>query len=379
MILDIKEILRQGENSAIEFKQSAVSGEALARELTAFANSQGGVILIGIDDDGTVSGIDIQKRNETWVSNIARDGVIPPLSPEVEIIEWEGKYILVIQAPKGKYKPYQTRDGRYYIRVGSTNRSPSQAELMRLYQQSGVFHFDLTGVEHTGLQDLNLPKIADYFDRYGIDFTSDDDQARLLRNTDILDDQNQVTVAGMLIFGLQPQKHLHHAAITFAQFQGENLDAPLINQQVVNGNIDYQIDTTFALLKNSLPNGSHIEGVLAVPDQPKYEEKIFRELLVNACVHRNYAISGSRIRVLLFSDRLEVRSPGRLPNTVSIEKLSAGVSYAANPVIVKFMENLRYIDKLGRGLPMVWLAAQKLGKQVIFEEVGEEFVVTLYI
>jgi len=99
--------------------------------------------------------------------------------------------------------------------------------------------------------------------------------------------------------------------------------------------------------------------------------------LVNACVHRNYAISGSRIRVFVFTDRLEVRSPGRLPNTVTIEKLSSGVSYSTNPVIVKFMENLRYIDKLGRGLPMVWLAAQRLGRQIVFEEVGEEFVVTL--
>ena len=81
----------------------------------------------------------------------------------------------------------------------------------------------------------------------------------------------------------------------------------------------------------------------------------------------------------MFEDRLEVISPGRLPNTVSIEKLKAGVSYAVNPVIVKFMENMNYIDKLGRGLPMVCQEAAKLQKQVIFEELGEEFRVTLYL
>ena len=80
----------------------------------------------------------------------------------------------------------------------------------------------------------------------------------------------------------------------------------------------------------------------------------------------------------MFEDRIEVISPGKLPNTVTVEKLKAGVSYAVNPVIVKFMENLRYIDKLGRGLPLVYQAAQKLGKEVLFEEIGEEFKVALF-
>ena len=88
---------------------------------------------------------------------------------------------------------------------------------------------------------------------------------------------------------------------------------------------------------------------------------------------------GSKIRVFLFPNRLEVISPGRLPNTITIEKLSAGVSYAVNPIVVKFMENLNYMDKLGRGLPMVFIEAQKIGKQVVFQEIGEEFKVTLYL
>jgi ATP-dependent DNA helicase RecG len=94
-------------------------------------------------------------------------------------------------------------------------------------------------------------------------------------------------------------------------------------------------------------------------------------------MHRNYSISGSRIRILQFSNRIEFLSPGKLPNTVTTEKLSSGVSFAVNPVIVKFMENLRFTDKLGRGLPMVWREGQKLGKEVRFEEIGEDFRVTL--
>lgn len=374
---DLHHLIAQGENSALEFKSAGVSTDTLAKEMVAFANAQGGVILVGVEDNGRVSGIDTPRQNETWVSNIVRDCVIPPLIPIIKIEVIDGQQILYIEVPKGRNKPYQTNTGKFYIRVGSTNRTPSQAELMRLYQHGGVFHFDSIGVEKTSLQDLNFPKLSAYFERYDVDFNADTDKARLLRNVDVLTDENEVTVAGLLLFGTNPQRHLYNASVSFAYFQGKDLSAPLLNQQTIAGNLDQQIDTAFALLKNSLPNGSTIEGTRTVPSSAQYEDKVFRELLVNACVHRNYAISGSRIRVFVFQDRLEVRSPGRLPNTVTIEKLSAGVSYAVNPVIVKFMENLRYIDKLGRGLPMVWLAAKKMGRVVSFEEIGEEFVVTL--
>ena len=114
-----------------------------------------------------------------------------------------------------------------------------------------------------------------------------------------------------------------------------------------------------------------------VIESTRYPDKVFRELLVNACVHRNYAIHGSRIRILQFDDQIEFISPGRLPNTVTIEKLKNGVSYAVNPVIVKFMENLRYIDKLSRGIPMVCHEAGRLGFEPVFQETGEEFQVIL--
>ena len=110
---------------------------------------------------------------------------------------------------------------------------------------------------------------------------------------------------------------------------------------------------------------------------PIYPDRVFRELIVNACVHRNYSISGANIRVFLFDDRLEVISPGRLPNTVSIDKLPIGTSFARNPVIMRFMENLGYVDKLGRGLPMVCQEAKKVGRQAQFLETGEEFRVIL--
>ena len=375
--IHLKQIIQNGENAAVEFKSAAVSTDGLAKEMVAFSNSQGGMILIGVEDDGTITGIDKAKQNEAWISNIARDAVLPPILVQTSIESIGEQEILVVEVPKGKNRPYQTRNDHFYIRVGSTNRRPSLPELMRLFQQGGTFHYDATAVDKSKISDLNLYKIASYFTAYGLSFEEEADQARLLRNVDVLTETDEVTVAGLLMFGINPQKYLHNACISFAQFRGTEMADELLNHQVIGGTLDQQVDTTLALIKNSIPAGSTIQGAKTVPTRPSYEDRIFRELLVNAVVHRNYAIEGSRIRILLFQDRIEFRSPGRLPNTITIEKLSAGVSYAVNPILLKFMENLRYVDKLGRGLPMVWNAAKQLGRPIAFNEIAEEFVVTL--
>jgi ATP-dependent DNA helicase RecG len=374
---DILELIRQGENNAVEFKSASVSVDSISKEIVAFANTSGGSILIGIEDDGRVTGVTEPNRTEEWITNICRQNVIPPIETTINIERINKQNIIHVQVPKGKDKPYQTNKHQYLIRVGSTNRTASYQELLRLFQQSGAFHYDAIGVQKTSIADLNWAKLDQYFDQYNVDFKSESEKERLLINTDIMTAEGEVTVAGLLVFGINPQKYLFNASISFAHFAGNTLDDTLIDKQVIEGTLDYQIDTCVAIIKNNTHTPSVIQGNQAVPTQFIYPDKVLREIIVNACLHRNYAISGSRIRVFLFNDRLEIRSPGRLPNTVTVEKMKAGVSYAVNPILLKFMENLRYIDKLGRGIPMVYQSALKNAKSLFLEEFGEEFILTL--
>ncbi|MCI5129970.1 MAG: transcriptional regulator [Candidatus Electrothrix sp. EH2] len=374
---DIRQLLQQGENHAVEFKSSRVHADSLAKEMTAFANSYGGAVLLGVDDKGNIEGLSEDRDWEEWVANVSRNNIIPPVLSAYQEVEIDSRKVGIITVEKGLERPYQTSRSLFLVRVGSTSRTATQGELMRLFQQAGLFHFDLTSVRNTGVKDLNLTKIADYFQRWDVDIADDEDLNNLLTNTDILARDGQVTVGGLLLFGLQPQRFLQNSSIIFAHYLGIKADSELLDRQVIEGALDYQVDSCLTVIKHNLKNPSIIEGAKREPTGLRYPDKVFRELLVNACVHRNYAISGSRIRILLFDDRLEFISPGRLPNTVTVEKLRSGVSYAVNPVIVKFMENFRYIDKLGRGLPMVYNETVKLGRQPIFEEFGEEFRVTL--
>ncbi|MFA6062333.1 MAG: RNA-binding domain-containing protein [Gallionella sp.] len=375
---EVGELIRQGENESIEFKELPIRPEVLAREIVAFANSLGGVILLGVTDQGRLSGVDAASQLEEWIMNIARHSVIPALIVTCEMVAVEGVTVCAVTIPKGNDKPYQTGD-KYLIRVGSTNRVASQSELMRLFQVSGVFHYDIVPVAGASINDLNMAALDAFFSSYGIEFSAEDESSRraLLCNTDILTASGEPTVGGLLMFGVNPVRYLPQAGILFAHFNGIEADDELIDRQEIGGTLPQQVDGALAVIKNNLLSPSVLDGLKRKSTGNVFPDKIFRELIVNACVHRNYSIVGSRIRILMYDDRLEFISPGRLPNTVTIEKLRSGVSYASNPVIVKFMDNLRYMDRLGRGFPMIYREMQKLGLSISVRELGEELRVVL--
>lgn len=375
---ELNALIQQGENIGVEFKALPVRPETMAREMVAFANSAGGAILLGVADDGAISGVEDTGQLEEWIMNIARTSVMPALSVTCEMLVVEGVSVCVVTVPKGRDKPYQAGD-KYLIRVGSTNRMATQSELMRLFQASGMFHYDSVPVANSTSNDLNMATLDNYFASYGFEFSKESEAARrqLLINTDIMAATGEPTVGGLLMFGINPARYLPQAAIMFAHFNGNEPVAELIDRQEIIGTLPQQVDTAVAVIKNNLLRPSTIEGTQRKDTSALPPDKVLREMVVNACVHRNYAIAGSRIRILMYAGRLECISPGRLPNTVTVEKLRSGVSYFPNPVLVKFMDNLRYIDRLGRGFPMIYREMQQLGKDVRVYELGEELRVVL--
>ncbi len=364
------------ENQYIEFKSEDVRAASLAEEIIAFANSEGGDIWLGVEDDGTISGL--SRSYEEDVMNICRTACIPPLQPVYEEIIIDGKRTARLQIPAGQDKPYYTSKHKYFIRVGSTKRVASREELVRLFAASGAFHYDIVEVQKASLQDLDLGRIGRYFTRYELSFfkESEAERVRLMTHADILGKNGHPAIAGLLMFGLAPRRILPQSGIDFAHFAGSEITADLLDKKNILGDLPQQIDGGLAAIKINLRIPSTIIGAKRI-ETPLYPDPVFRELLVNACIHRNYTLHGANIRVFLFSDRLEVISPGRLPNTVSVEKLPVGTSFARNPTLVRFMENLGYVDKLGRGLPMVWQEAKKRNRQVQFIESGQEFRVIL--
>ncbi|KPA19747.1 transcriptional regulator [Candidatus Magnetomorum sp. HK-1] len=372
----MQNFIPDGENQYIEFKSEKVKAMTLAEEVIAFANSEGGEIWLGIEDDGSISGL--SRCYEEDIMNICRTNCIPPITPKYERIHINDCDIAKVIIPKGKDKPYYTTNNKYYIRVGSTKRIASREELLRLFQASGAFHFDLIEVDRSKIIDLDMNQISDYFSRYQISFLDEpeSERFRLMAASDILTENHKPTVAGLLIFGISPERSLPASGISFAHFEGNEITENLIDKKNIKGSLDRQIDNCLASIKANLMTASTIIKAKRV-EMPHYPDTVFRELLVNACVHRNYSLHTANIRIFIFANRIEFISPGLLPNGVSIEKLSVGTSFPRNPILVRFMENLGYMDKLGRGLPMVCREASKLGFMVEFIESGQEFKVVL--
>jgi ATP-dependent DNA helicase RecG len=373
------ELINQGESGSLEFKEEQVRPESLVREMVAFANTFGGIILIGVADDGVITGISKVAEIEQRVINVARHSVTPALCPTIESVVLEGKSVCVITVGKGTAKPYQTLDGKFLLRVGSTNRQATQEELSRLFQAAGLVHFDISPVAGTGFDDLDPVRLQDYWQScYQIPYGDLErgEQLNILRNTDLLallEGQWVASVGGLLLFGRHPQRRLPHSAISFAVFDGGDITDELLDKKELTGTLPELIDQGGALIRLFLPRPSIING-LRREEPEKIPLKVIREALVNAVCHRDYSLVNRKIQIFVYRNQVEIRSPGRLPNTLTLEKIRYGNSAARNLFLLKYLDNLRYVDGLGRGIPMI---LREMGERAQFEEIGELFVLKL--
>lgn len=355
--------------------------DKIAAEIVAFANVEGGMIIFGVDDGGKIYGIEEPDQLEQRLNNILRTNCIPPLTGDIEKKQLNGKTILILHIPKGSDKPYKTSRGVYYERVGTSRREVTREELARLFQQAGMLHYDILPVEDTSLEDLDLTKIREYFRKFvDIDIDRLDVPLSLfLKNAKILgkkEDRFLATVSGILMFGKQPQDVLYQSGVSLARYEGTVISERLLHHQHLTGTLPELITKANSLVNEYNRTSSIIKGMKRI-ESKKYPDLVLREAVINAVAHRNYSLSGKRIRIFIFDDRIEVRSPGRLPNTVTLESIKISDSFARNPVLVKYLNNYGFIDDLGRGVPLMIHKMEEIGGEVELEIVGEEFIVTL--
>ena len=385
--IEILEMIVNGENSGVEFKEESFSTIDLAEEIVAFSNFKGGTILIGVSDEGSILGVK-RKDLEEWVMNICRDVVKPAIIPYYEQTKMdEGQMVAVAKIDQGVSKPYYVeREGRkkYLIRVGSTKREATREELGRLFQETGIVHYDSTPIFGSSIDDLDRLLLKEYFlTKRGLDIEQMKGRINhLLINTELMvrrEEKIFPTAAGILLFGKIPQKFLPQSGITAVKFKGKEMDYGMQDRKEVEGTLPAQVENAISFVQLNTKVSSTIEGIKR-KDSPEYPVSVIREAIVNAVVHRNYSIAGSRVRLFIFDDRLEIRSPGKLPNAVNIDRIKVGCSSFRNPVLVGFMQHYGYVEKIGLGIPLKIIKGmvEHNGKMPKFQEIDEEFRVTLY-
>ncbi|HXU46273.1 MAG TPA: RNA-binding domain-containing protein, partial [Thermoanaerobaculia bacterium] len=245
---ELDALLREGENSTVEFKRDDVHAESFAKEMSALLNLEGGLILLGVEDDGKISGLTKTRRKaEEWVMNLARQNLQPPVIPVWQTITLEnGKIVGVVGLQRDSPgKPYKAKQGSAwvsFVRVGSTSRPASREEEARLYQAAHLIRYDIKPVPEMGFESLDLGLLVNYFrdilKRPVPDRGDTDGWRRLLLNTDILVETSGeplASVAGLLLFGENPNRRLPQAGVTATAFSREAKDYDTVDEEIIRG------------------------------------------------------------------------------------------------------------------------------------------------
>ncbi|HZO92593.1 MAG TPA: ATP-binding protein [Candidatus Baltobacteraceae bacterium] len=401
---DIVEMLLNGENSQVEFKEDTVTSEGFARELVAFSNGAGGTILLGVRDDGSIAGLarfSATHELEEWVMNVARDAVRPPIIPLFQVVRGvEGRDIAAVSVTRGYdvYAMLRNNSLRYYIRVGSTCREASTEELQRLFQRRNRIHVELSPVASAQFSALDQRRLAEYFvDVRGQQYPAGyDDAERQVVLAEFMTDDDVVgracTIAGLVLFGESPRRFLLGASVEATAFAGteesvgEVLDrAEFAGPLVRLGNVgdralreDGVVESVSSFIEHHTSRWTGVAGAVRTEDRG-LPRTVVREAIVNAIVHRDYSLSARPVQVRIFSDRVVILSPGRFPNGITPASMAIGTRAARNPLIVDTMRDYGYVEKLGLGVPMMIRAMRRFNDtEPEFTERDETVVATFY-
>jgi ATP-dependent DNA helicase RecG len=369
---EIADLIRNGEDSGLEFKRDDIPNHELAKEIVSFLNLNGGTVLLGVEDDGKISGTNRDNLDE-WVAELCRTKIDPPVIP---FLSWArdtepGKHVLAVRVTLGPDKPYaRVHNNRriYFIRVESTCREASREELERMFQASGRLHYGLKPVPGASLEGLDRRRLRDYFVRVLGGAAPADEEVvewqRLLCNLDLMTvsaGQTVATIDGMLLFGRNPKRFVPQSGIRALCYPGaepdyatradQDLKGPMVPLCAADGSIVETglVEQAWDFVRRNTEPAAHLEDARRI-DSWDYPEAVIREAVVNALVHRDYSIAGSDIMLAIYADRLEIQSPGRLPNTVTLEGMKAGQRYARNQTLVNVMRDYRYVDFRGMGV-----------------------------
>ena len=326
----IKQRIRLGEDSHWEFKQIDFAGnepkspsrDSFANEISSFANTEGGVLLCGVSDSGK-----FQTMSKTQLDNlekllfeVCRDTIKPCVRPLISRQEIEaGKPFLLVKVPKG-HTAHRGSDGEY-CRVGSSIQRMTTDECLRLSQQRGQARFlwyDKQPVPKTSFSSIDEPLWKPLLSN-----TAMEKPKLALERMEFLVSEHGVTratVAGVLLCSSTPEQWLPHACITATCYRGNDRSSGQVDSQTITGPVQQQIAAAVAFAVRNMRVGARKDP--ARTDLPQYSEEAIFEAIVNAVVHRDYSMHGSRIRLSLFADRLEISSPGSLPNNMTIESMA---------------------------------------------------------
>ncbi|MEK7406699.1 MAG: RNA-binding domain-containing protein [Acidobacteriota bacterium] len=360
---ELRSRIKRWEDLHTEFKLEATHPDDLAAALVAFANADGGQIILGVSKERKIVGVRDPDKLRQHVDNLAANNCIPPLTVSQEAVGQRGKTVLVVNVSKGEQRPYRTNRGVYFVRTSSDRRQASREELLRLFQATESPYHDETPLVRLSTAEIDLDAVRRFVDETGQYQTLfDAAPERLLRSWRLVA-AGHPTIAGLVLFGRNPQEHLPFAQINAARVPGAEIANEPADRKDLTGRLLDVIDQAMRFVRIHLPVPHKTRGLEREP-QPEIPEEVLREAIVNAVAHRDYTVHGP-IRLFVFDDRIEFHTPGKAPNTVDEEAMRAGVHVVRNPHIYARLSDAGLVTRAGSGIPrMMKLTREATGKDL---------------
>ena len=349
----ILDIMMRGEDSRHQFKRNVGNADSLAADMVAFCNGDGGTMLIGVSDDGKAAGLandDVRRLNQL-ISNAASQHVTPPIAPITENVIVDGSLIIVVSVPSGVNKPYQDRGGAFWVKSGADKRkATSREEIQRMFQNASLLHADEIPIHKLTIEDFDMLYFNNYFQkRYGkLPERENQQLPHLLENMGLMQGTS-LTLCGALLFAKEDYNKLPVFIVKAGAFDANDLTT---NNYQDSRNIEGRLESVFSQTVGFIvSNLRHVQreqdfnsiGIPEIPHEP------IRELVANALIHRDYFVSAP-VRVFVFRDRVEIISPGHLPNNLTVENILLGVSNTRNQLLASHANHIIPYRGYGTGI-----------------------------
>jgi len=369
----------ESESSTVEWKRDLPQNDQLIKTAVGFCNQFGGKLVMGVDDEGVITGIAEEKIEQLleYIDKAIYEATSPSIIPRVYTQRFGDKAVLVIEIAPGMNKPYyRSSEGiekGTYIRLGRSTLRATKEIIEELSWQSRGIDYECLPMRKASLKDLDREKIK-YFLKIRKNKDTVEPSDHLLRAYNLIVDEQTgsfPSIAGILLFSNAPQRYLSEAMIICSHFLGTSGRDTLATVDC-EGTLFEQFNQAYGFILSRLYRSFTIQGprreeILEIP------EKAIREALLNALVHRNYHIMAP-IKIAIYDDRIEIFSPGQFPGPMQTDHLKMGVTYLRNPAICKIFREAGYIEKLGTGLLTIFSSYEE--RQLKTPELieGENFV-----
>jgi ATP-dependent DNA helicase RecG len=350
---ELLEIIARDEDSKHQLKANVTNSTSVAQEMVAFSNTHGGMIIIGASNDGTISGLTREDmgRLSNLISNAGSQHVIPPINPITENFSLETGLVVVVNIPQGISKPYMDKDGVIWVKSGADKRrATSREEIQRMYQSAGLIHGDDIPVSGMSINDIDEKLFSEFYEKqYEEKIEEQELPLKQLFDNLNLSVDGTINIAGSLLFGKNNKHRLPAFIVKCVTYPSTEIDEDkYIDSQDISGTLKSVFDDTMGFVLRNIKRVQKDQDInsLGELEIPKI---VFEELIANALIHRDYFISAP-IRIFIFSDRIEIISPGHLPNNLTIENIKSGNSNIRNPILATFATKILPYRGLGNGI-----------------------------